>query len=334
MTPPARFQPVPWLRGGHLQTIVPALLPGPRLPPPETLDVTVAPDAAVRVLINRPVERARGTVLVVHGMAGSASSPYARWCADEALRRGWAAARMNLRGCGGTEGMTRRLSDASQGEDVACALRALDAAGLPRPFVAVGYSLGGNLVLLEAGRGGDGSAADAVVAINPPIDLAACVAAIELPANRLYQWNFVARLCWLRAQASRAWGAGPRPRPWTVRTVRRFDELFTAPAGGWPGAAAYYAEASSRDRIASIRRPTWILTAADDPFVPAAMFRRVDAPSCVRVEITDAGGHCGFRQAGLPAHWPAGAALDFATTAIGDLSSTSLFPRRPRATPG
>ena len=44
----------------------------------------------------------------------------------------------------------------------------------------------------------------------------------------------------------------------------------------------------------NIRHPTFILAAADDPFIPASMFERIDYPSAVTLHMASGGGHLGF----------------------------------------
>jgi hypothetical protein len=81
-----------------------------------------------------------------------------------------------------------------------------------------------------------------------------------------------------------------------VQTVRQFDDAYTAPISGYRDAADYYYRASSLRVVDRIRRPTLILTAADDPFIPVAPFREpavVGNPNLTLV-VTEHGGHCGY----------------------------------------
>ena len=81
--------------------------------------VEVSDESAVRLELNRPGGPSRGTLLLAHGMGGSAESAYMRRTAAQALRRGWTTARMNLRNCGGTEALSRTLYNAGQSDDAA-----------------------------------------------------------------------------------------------------------------------------------------------------------------------------------------------------------------------
>jgi predicted alpha/beta-fold hydrolase len=94
--------------------------------------------------------------------------------------------------------------------------------------------------------------------------------------------------------------------------VRGFDDLFTAPDGGYASGAAYYAEASAGPSLSGLRRPALVLSAADDPFVPIEAFEAFrTASDRVRFAHPRAGGHCGYWSVGRPRYWAGEAALSF-----------------------
>ncbi len=309
---------MPWLPGADLQTIVPVLSrAAPPARPAEPRIVPVGPHDAVRVDIDRPVADPRGTLLLLHGMGGSSESPHVLWTAAAALGRGLVAARMNLRKCGGSAGLARTLYNAGQSDDVARVLEALDADGHARPFLAVGFSLGGNVLLRYAGRAGHACAADALAAVNPPVDLTACAASIERPRNRLYQAYYARKLRRQLRQVAAVRAVAGIERLGDARTVRRFDELFTAPDAGYPSAARYYAEASAGPWLARIVRPTLVLSAANDPIVPVDTLAAFHALRTIRFEHPASGGHCGYWARGADRFWAAQVALGFLESRTG-----------------
>ena len=81
-----------------------------------------------------------------------------------------------------------------------------------------------------------------------------------------------------------------------MRTVRQFDEYFTAPHFGFRDASDYYHRASAMRVIDRVRVPALIITAEDDPFVPVEPFRNPELASNphVTLVVTRHGGHCGF----------------------------------------
>src|SRR5436305_3509948 len=81
-----------------------------------------------------------------------------------------------------------------------------------------------------------------------------------------------------------------------VKTVRQFDEEYTAPYFGFNGASDYYHRASAMRIIERIRVPALIITSADDPFVPSAPFLdpKVTTNPNIELALSQHGGHCGF----------------------------------------
>lgn len=319
MTDPLEaYRPPAWLPGGHLQTIVPSVVAARPLEGAESFETRVAPAARVRCVVNRPLGLPRGTVLLVHGLGGDADAPYMVRTAAHALERGRIVVRMNLRTCGGTEALSSTLYNAGQGGDAGEVLAHLDRAGFPRPFLAAGFSLGGNLVARYAGVSGDGCLADAVAGINPPLDLEGCLRAMERPGNLHYQLRFVLLLCAQIRRLRRLRPVpGPPASPWRIRTLRRFDDLFTAPDAGYANASAYYEGASAGPRLAGARRPTLVLSARNDPFVDVGTFEPFrTAATAVRWVLPREGGHCGYWQGGHPRLWCARVLLDWADAAL------------------
>ena len=316
------FDPGPLLRQPDIQTILTALGRFPECPGvPEPLTVPVDDQGrAVRVLVDRPgTDPARGSLLLVHGLAGSANSSYMCWTAHEALSRGWVVARMILRGCGGTIGLSRSLHNAAQSDDVERVLGALDAHHLPRPFAVIGFSLGASLALRAAALAGDTCGADIVAAVNPPVDLARCARALERPRNLHYRAYFMIRLCRLLEESRRVIDIpGPRARPWRVSSIRQFDDLYTAPLAGFRDALDYYARSSAGPVLGRIRRPTLILCSRDDPLIPVESFDGIpERRGPVLCRLLSHGGHVGFRQRGERKFWAAPTVLDWIEAAGG-----------------
>ena len=317
------YQPRWTLGGGHWMTIYcwGRRRTFPRLPAPEERLFPVADDTHVLAHCHWQAERARHPLLIaLHGLEGSSTAHYMLGIAEKAFARGFNVIRLNQRNCGGTEQLAGGLYHSGLTHDADFVMRdALARDGITKVIVA-GYSLGGNLALKLAGDYGEAAPPQlrGVCAVSPVIELEACVRALERPPNRVYQWNFVRRLkARMRRKEQCFPGRFPIDRLEEIQTVRDFDEVFTAPHFGFLNASDYYHRASAMRVIGRIRVPALIITAEDDPFVPAQPFRdpQLTANPHVRLMLTRHGGHCGFlegRNSGSDGYWAERMIIDFA----------------------
>lgn len=81
-----------------------------------------------------------------------------------------------------------------------------------------------------------------------------------------------------------------------IRTLRDFDDRFTAPHNGFADAADYYAQSSSRQFLSAIRIPTLLVNAQDDPFLSdtCSPVQRAESNPNLSLEMPNFGGHVGF----------------------------------------
>jgi predicted alpha/beta-fold hydrolase len=296
------FTPRPSLRSAHAMTLYSWGNPRhfPRLPAPTVRYFDVAPDARVLAHCHwqpRPWEHP--TLIALHGLNGSSQAHYIRGMAAKAFGRGMNVVRLNQRNCGDTEHLSAGLFHSGLTADARHVLGELSAVdGLPDISVA-GYSLGGNLALKLAGEYGDAPPAvlTAVAAVSPILEIGLCVDALERPGNAIYQWNFVRDLKRRMRRKDRWWpGRFDLTKLGTIRTVRDFDEVYTAPHFGFRDAEDYYHRASAMRVVDRIRVPALVITAADDPFVPSQPFHdpKVTGNPHITLLVCDHGGHCGF----------------------------------------
>lgn len=313
-----RFRPLPWLRGGHRQTLL-GYWRRRRLRwthPSEDLVVDAGGDA--RLLLRAtwqggPPED-HPALLLVHGLGGSEDSAYVVSTARLAHSRGWHVVRMNMRGSGPGEALCPLMYNAGLDTDLLAALRTAQRRA-PRVAV-VGFSLGANLALLALGRRRDevSGLVTRAAAVSPPLDLSLCADALEHRGNRLYQHYFMRMLkgAYQRRHAARP-DLFPPGLEIGARTIREYDDRITARFGGYDGAAEYYARSSAGPWLRQVERPTLVLAATDDPMIPVESVSSWPASSAVEREITPTGGHVGFvAPSEAPgSFWAAQRVLDF-----------------------
>ena len=318
------FVPARGLAGGHRMTLFTWARPRrfPRLGTPVRRYFDVAPDARVLAHCHwQPSPAQRPTLLALHGLEGSSAAHYMRGLAEKAFAAGLNVVLLNQRNCGDTEHLSRGLYHSGLSADPAAVLRELTEVDRLRAVAVAGYSLGGNLGLRLAGTTPPG-VLRSVCAISPTMDLARCVDALERRQNAVYQWHFVRNLKRRMRRKARALpGLFDLDGLDRIRTIREFDDAFTAPHHGFRDAADYYHRASSLRVVDRIAVPTLILSAEDDPFVPAEQFRDpvVRANPRVTSAITRHGGHCGFYAdptPGFDGYWAELTAVDFALRSL------------------
>jgi predicted alpha/beta-fold hydrolase len=297
------FEPHPWFRDRHLQTIVGRYWGSLVLPLSATRAEIALPDGDRLVVFDstpRVWKSPRPAAVLVHGLAGDSEAPYVVRLARRLLKNGVRVVRVNLRGAGAGFGLARGTYHAGRSDDVrhvmTWAARKLEGS----PIALVGFSLGANLVLKLAGE----SAADpvpqfdCVLAANPPLNLVACSREIDRPENRVYQWNFVR---WLRSMVKRLHDRFPDLGPANlsgVRTLYDFDDRYTAPRNNFGSAANYYEKCSLHTALSRIPQPGLIVHAEDDPFIPVDAFVEAQRPPHLALELVAGGGHLGYLSRG------------------------------------
>ncbi len=299
------YAPPTWLRGSHLQSVLSSSrlrgLRGARMLRrlgTQTSEVVLDAGDGVRLQgFHSTLKRApRGLVLLLHGWEGSAESSYMLHTAAGLLEAGFDVFRLNFRDHGDTHHLNEDLFHSCRLAEVLNAARAVAERIPVRPFLAAGYSLGGNFALrlaLHAPSAGIPLAHAA--AVCPVLDPSAGMSALEtgLP---LYHWYFM-----------RKWRKSLRRKRALFPSRHDFDDAILKQ--GMRGLTTWMVErytnmgllekyldgyAIAGDRLAGLQVPVSILTAEDDPVIPVATFRKLELPEHSRLDIAPFGGHCGF----------------------------------------
>ncbi len=304
----------PWLPGGNLQTIWPALyarrvvgeLPQYRRERWTTRDADFI-DVDFLVDGDPPLVSAPTTLLVLfHGLEGSSASHYAHAFADFARAHQMAYAVPHFRGCSGELNLGPRAYHSGDHEEIGWVLQCLRQQH-NGPIVAVGVSLGGNALLRWAQEMGAAASAvaSAVAAVSSPIDLAAGGHAIGKGFNRLVYTRMF--LNTMKPKALRKLVQHPglfdRDALLQAKDLYAFDNVFTAPVHGFKNTEDYWSRASAKPHLRSIKIPALVVNARNDPFVPASSLpSQHEVGSHVTLWQPAHGGHVGFPHGRPPAH--------------------------------
>jgi predicted alpha/beta-fold hydrolase len=297
------FQAHTIFRHGHAQTLAAYAWPrGFRFYSEKDEERFFEVEAGVKVLAHCRWQANRGdrpTIVVWHGIEGSTASNYMLAMAEKGFRAGFNIIRVNLRNCGGTEHLTPTLYHGGLSADLRAVVKELTEKDQISQMFLAGFSLGGNMVLKLAGEYGDEPPPEilGVCAVSPSIDLTAAAELILKRSNWIYQQDFVRRLKQRIRTKHKLY-----PELYDIsgleeiRTLKQFDERFTARAHGFANADDYYYRSSSLRVIDRIRIPTLIIHAEDDPFIPFSPLRDpavVNNPHLLLL-ATEQGGHVAF----------------------------------------
>lgn len=299
-----------WLRNGHAQTIWPILFHKRRqaLPKYERERWTTPDDDFIDLDFVDP-RPDRPLVVLFHGMEGSSSSHYAVAFSAAAHRHDLGFCVSHLRGCSGEVNRLGRgyhLGDEREADWVLARLRRRFPG---RPLFAVGVSLGANLLLKWAGKGGASvvGVVDAIAAISAPVDIEVCGRCLS---GGRYALNLIYTRRFFQTMKPR-YAARLRNHPglfdekamWKAVTAMAFDDAVSAVVHGYRNALDYWRDSSSKPWLKGIEIPSLMINAVDDPIFPAHHLptARQVSPH-VRLERTVTGGHAGFVSGAFPGH--------------------------------
>lgn len=249
-------------------------------------------------MLDRPQEPRAGVplVILIHGLTGCEDSVYILSAARHLLDLGYTVLRLNVRGAGPSRSYCSEHYHVGRTADFRRVLRQLPAELTGGGVVAIGYSLGGTMLLKYLGEEGAFSQLLAAATICSPIDLIGTARHMTRPRNWLYH-NYI--LNGMKAEAL-ADGARlsdeERAIVRSARSVMEYDDRFISPRYGFKGAEDYYGLCAPLNFMPEIRVPTLVLAACDDPWIPIEHYREFnwsDNPWLLPV-MPSTGGHVGF----------------------------------------
>lgn len=245
--------------------------------------------------LHGPTGPGKPLVVLIHGLTGCFDSEYIRASAAWWLDLGYPVLRVNLRAAGPINRLCQEQYFAGRTEDLRALFAALKAEMPASDIVAIGYSLGGNMLLKYLGEEGERAVPVAAVSVSAPIDLAATSAHFERRRNGVYKHYLLRRM---RAMSLMLRDLTPEyaAAVTAARSVYEFDDSYIAPRYGFGDAPTYYARNSAAPYLGSIRMPTLVIHADNDPWIPIEPYRRINwsANQSLTPSLCRGGGHVGF----------------------------------------
>ncbi|WP_394753842.1 hydrolase [Crenothrix sp.] len=298
------FKPAWWCRNAHLQTIYGALLRQTPAIKAIRRERLITPDHDF-IDIDWVGEGNRPLIILIHGLSGSAKSCYIVGLQHALFQQGFRTVAINFRGCSGESNRTARCYHSGETEDIHFLYQTLREREPSTAIGAVGFSLGGNVLLKWLGEQGDKLTLFAAVAVSIPLVLSVCATKLDKGFSRFYcayllreLKNYVRKKQRHLEQIGQAGEADKIKHLGNLSNITSFwhyDDRVVAPLHGFKNVDDYYQRSSSRQFLKSITLPTLIIQSADDPFMTQAVLPDVNELSIsIDLEITQRGGHVGF----------------------------------------
>jgi uncharacterized protein len=235
----------------------------------------------------------------LHGLEGNSTRSYMLGMAKAVNNGGWDALSVNFRACSGESNWTLRFYHSGETGDLETIISHVLGLGTYKELSLIGFSLGASVILNYLGKRGSETLASITKAavFSAPCDLTACARKLDQPSNKPYIWRFLKMLHEkVRTKAEKMPGSITDQGYENIKTLKDFDDTYTAPIFGFKNAEDYWTRASSKPFLPNISIPTLIVNAADDPFLAEPCFPREEASrsKTLVLEIPDHGGHVGF----------------------------------------
>jgi uncharacterized protein len=235
------------------------------------------------------------TVLVLHGLEGELRSHYANSIVYRLEQAGFRPVFMFFRGCSGRINRLPRAYHSGDTGDLSAVVEHIEQVTGRYPFAAVGYSLGGNVLLKWLGETGAANPLSRAAAVSVPYRLHDAAKRLEFGISKIYRDHLLASL---RKTYRNKFSMISSPLDVDVDQLKSFwdyDDRVTAPLHGFDGAKDYYDRCSSRQFLANITVPTRLLHATDDPFMyPSTLPGADELSASTELLLTEKGGHVGF----------------------------------------
>lgn len=296
------FQPAYGLKHQHLQTIFPTLFRKQSRPEIEIERFELNDGDFVECYWHFPPDKdsQKPIVVLFHGLAGSFDSPYIQGIMIALKKEGFSSVLMHFRGCSGKMNRLPRSYHSGDTADAKLWIETLQQRYPKSPLFAIGYSLGGNMLLKLLGEWGHSSPLCAAVSVSAPLQLDICAQRMNRGFSRFYQYVLLKDLKRNLLKKYKQYDMkamigidekGVRQ----LSSFWAFDDVYTGPIHGFNSASDYYQQSSSKQYLKAIITKTLIIHAQDDPFMSPGVLPDKDALSPnVQLEVHDCGGHLGF----------------------------------------
>ncbi len=261
--------------------------------------------------LNKPKKDDKKPIVTLfHGLAGSFNSPYIQGAMNTLESENFSSVVMHFRGSAGNENRLPRSYHSGETLDAKAWLQHLHTNFPHAKLFAVGYSIGGNMLLKLLGETGEASLLNAAVSVSAPMQLEVCANQMDKGFSKFYQYILMKDLKLSLLQKYKKHNMKllidrDEKEVEKLKSFWDFDGAYTAPIHGFSSVSEYYEKSSSKQFLKNIKTPTLIIHSLDDPFMTEEILPKEELPSNITLEISKHGGHVGFIGGSLtkPQYW-------------------------------
>ncbi len=319
-----KFQPAFGLKNPHLQTLYPALFRKSISLKYEIENFEFDDGDFVECYWHqKPSPNSfKPIVVLFHGLEGSYKSPYIQGIMSALSKNNFSSVLMHFRGCSGKINRLPRAYHSGDTADAKLWIEYLKTLYPNNPIFAIGYSLGGNMLLKLLGEWGENSPLQSAVSVSAPMDLNISADTIDEGFSKIYQKHLLRHLkgtllAKYRYHPMKSLIGLDEKAVKKLKTIRCFDEIYTAKIHDFGSAKKYYKKSSAKQYLKYIQTPTLIIHSLDDPFMTEKILPNQDEISDkVKLEVSQNGGHVGFISGSFlkPKYWLEGRIINFFKT--------------------
>lgn len=308
-----KFKPAFGLQNKHLQTIYSSFFRANKNLDIEIETFTLSDGDFVEAYwLDKPLPNSTKPIVVIfHGLEGSYSSPYINGIMDTLRKAGMACVLMHFRSCSGKLNRKATAYHSGQTLDGKEFIESIKERFSSNDLFAIGYSLGGNMLLKLLGECGKNTPLKGAISVCAPLDLAICADKISQGFSSFYEKKMLDNLkntLLLKYEQHDMENliSLKKEDVQNIKTIREFDEVYTSRINGFGNASNYYKLCSSKQFLKDINIKTLLIHTLDDPFMTQEVLpAKEELNSFITLEVHKYGGHLGFISGSIfkPVYW-------------------------------
>jgi uncharacterized protein len=257
-------------------------------------------------------------LIVTHGLEGDSTRHYVTGMVKKFNDNGYDGLGWNCRSCSGEMNRLPRFYHHGDVDDIRFVVNYAINQYKYEEVILVGFSMGGSMTVRLIGQHPEQlpEQVKCAIAVSVPLDLHTSVYELYKPGRRFYMKRFINKLGKKIKEKSTQ---HPNDNLVSyegydkIKNFEQFDSRYTAPMFGFKNATDFYQKAGAKPFLKTIKIPTLIIQAINDPFLSTECLDLGEAESNPNVflQLLKFGGHVGFMLPNSNETWVENRVVDF-----------------------